>query len=48
MPSHTLSVPSQSGAVEERHRGQVQDKSLDPVIEDPGRMSQELVSRQKV
>jgi hypothetical protein len=37
-----------SGAVQERHPGQVQDKPLDPVIEDPGRMLQELASRQKV
>ena len=37
-----------SGAVQERHPGQVQDKPLDLVIEDPGRMLQELVSRHKV
>jgi hypothetical protein len=37
-----------SGAVQERHPGQVQDEPLDPVIEDPGRLLQELVSRQKV
>jgi hypothetical protein len=37
-----------SGAVQERHPGQVQDKPFDPVIEDPGRLLQELVSRQKV
>jgi hypothetical protein len=37
-----------SGAVQERHPGQVQDKPLDPVVEDPGRLLQELVSRQKV
>ena len=37
-----------SGAVQERHPGQVQDKPLDPVIEDPCRMLQELASRQEV
>ena len=37
-----------SGAVQERHPGQVQDKPLDPVIEDPGRMLQELAGRAKV
>jgi len=37
-----------SGAVQERHTGQVQDKPLDPVIEDPGRMLQELASRVKI
>ena len=37
-----------SGAVQERHPGQVQDEPLDPVIDDPGRLLQELAGRQKV
>jgi hypothetical protein len=37
-----------SGAVQERHPGQVQDKPLDPVIEDPCRVLQELASGQEV
>jgi len=38
-------TPAQS---RKRHPGQVQDKPLDPVIEDPCRMLQELASRQEV
>jgi len=41
----SVRTPAQS---RKRHPGQVQDKPLDPVIEDPGRLLQELVSRQKV
>ena len=38
-------TPAQS---RKRHPGQVQDQPLDPVIEDPCRMLQELASRQEV
>jgi hypothetical protein len=37
-----------SGAVQERHPGQVQDEPLGPVIEGPGRLLQERVSGQEV
>jgi hypothetical protein len=37
-----------SGAVQERHPGQVQDKPLDPVVKDACRMLHELARRQKV
>ena len=37
-----------SGAVQERHPGQVKDKPLKLVIEDPCRTLQELVGGQKV